>query len=104
MKMIGASMFSHKPMGNQLAVVTGLAAIAGVALVCAIPKTRNACLRWIDNMTHRMKVKSDNSVSWQNDLTNAEKLKGTLKSRKNASAIKVPSAGTTAWKDEWSSE
>lgn len=103
-------LLGQRSSGNKIATVVGLTALAGVALVCAIPKTRRACNSWLGNVVDDVKEriadakKSPDEKSWEQDLANAEKLKGPMKNRKDATAIKVPSAGTTAWKDEWSSE
>ena len=109
--MIGAHILGHKQSTGKIAAIAGLTAVAaGVALVYAIPKTRKACGRIIGDIVDRAKQKMGSlknnakAGGWERDLTNAEKLKGPVKNRKDASAIKVASAGTTAWKDEWSSE
>lgn len=92
--------------GGKLAAVAGLTALAGIALICAIPKTRKACSKWLGDTFDQLKdqMASRKHADWQHDLANAEKLKGPLKKRKDAAKINVPSAGTTAWKDDWSSE
>jgi hypothetical protein len=91
---------------NKVAVATGIAALAGVAIICAIPKTRKACGEWISNTFDNLKnmTAKKNGGSWQEDLEKSEKLKGPVGRRKNTAKIQVPSAGTNAWKDEWSSE
>lgn len=92
---------------NKVAIVAGVAALAGVALICAIPKTRKACSKWIGDAVDGLKnrvAERENAGSWEQDLDRAEKLKGPVEKRKNASKISVASAGTTNWKDEWSSE
>lgn len=92
---------------NKVAAVAGIAALAGVALICAIPQTRKACGKWIGNAVDGLKDRmagNKNGGNWEQDLANAEKLKGPIDKRKNTSKINVPSIGTTAWKDEWSSE
>ncbi len=92
---------------NNMAMAAGIAVIAGVALVTAIPHTRKICSKWIintlDGLRDRM-AKNRNGGSWEHDLASAEKLKGPVNKRRNTSKIDVPSAGTNAWKEDWSSE
>lgn len=108
--MIGANLLQRKQPNGKIATILGLTALAGVALVYAIPKSRRACGKIIDDILDSAKRKMENSKhtdqadGWQKDLESAEKLKGPIKNRKDASAIKVDSAGTTAWKEDWSSE
>ena len=92
---------------NKVAIVASIAALAGVALICAIPKTRKACGKWIGNAVDDFKnriAERKNGGNWEQDLANAEKLKGPVEKRRDASKISVASAGTSSWKDEWSSE
>ncbi|MNK00657.1 hypothetical protein D3C87_184460 [compost metagenome] len=92
---------------NKVAIVAGVAALAGVALICAIPRTRKACGKWIGSAVDGLKnrfAERKNEGNWERDLASAEKLKGPVEKRRNTSKINVPSAGTTNWKDEWSSE
>ncbi|MFN0292441.1 hypothetical protein [Pedobacter helvus] len=86
-------------------IIIGVAATAGVALVYSAPKTRAICRRLLGNV---IKMLKGNTVSckqqvenkgWENDLANAEKLKGEVKKRK-VPAIKVASASTNAWKED----
>lgn len=92
---------------NKVAIVAGVAALAGVALICAIPRTRKACGKWIgdavDGLRNRVGERKSGG-NWEQDLAKAEKLKGPVEKRRDASKINVASAGTTNWKDEWSSE
>jgi len=105
--MIGSQFLRTKPSSNPMLLATGVAALAGVALICAIPQTRKACGRWINSMMASVKERMNNqngSHSWKRDLANAEKLKGPMAKRRNASKITAPGAPSPAWKDEWSSE
>jgi len=106
--MIGDYLLKNRTSGTKMATVAGLSVLAGAALLCAIPQTRRACGRWINNAVDGLKGRMGNngneSGNWKQDLANAEKLKGPVGKRRNASQINVPSAGTSAWKDEWSSE
>lgn len=105
--MIGAYILKGKTTHNTAMIVAGAAALAGLALVCAIPKTRNACRNAFKKVLGFAKDKvssvNDDVKDWEADLVNAEKLKGPLDKRKTPS-IKIPSAGTSAWKEDWSSE
>lgn len=107
--MIATHMFGQKSSGGKIAAVAGLTALAGIALVCAIPKARRACGSLLNDVVDFAKEKmgasnGSSARDWERDLAHAEKLKGPVSKRKNTSAIKAPNAGTTAWKDEWSSE
>ncbi len=105
--MIGSQFLRTKPSSHTVLLATGVAALAGVALVCAIPQTRKACGRWINNMMARAKERMHNqndNGNWKRDLENAERLKGPMAKRKNATIINAPNVATSAWKDEWSSE
>lgn len=106
--MIGDYLLKNRTSGTKIATVAGLSVLAGAALLCAIPQTRRACGRWINNAVDGLKERMGNNGngerSWRKELANAEKLKGPVDKRKNASQINVPAAGTSAWKDEWSSE
>lgn len=105
--MIGNYLLRSKSSGAKMATVVGLSALAGVALLYAIPQTRKTCSRWISDTFNSLKERmgaSNNNGSWRKDLAHAERLKGPIEKRKNASQINVSSAGTTAWKDDWSSE
>ncbi|WP_461789733.1 hypothetical protein [Pedobacter sp.] len=92
--------------GGKVAAIAGLAALAGVALIFAMPKTRKACGQWLGDTIDQLKDKlaQRKNADWEQDLQKAEALKGPVKRRKDTAKINVPSAGTTAWKDEWSSE
>lgn len=96
----------HKK-SNNMAMAAGIAVVAGVALVAAIPQTRKICSKWIGNAFDGLKNRMANakgSGSWEQDLARAEKLKGPVDKRRNTAKIDVPSAGTNAWKEDWSSE
>ena len=104
--MIGAYILKGKTTHNTAMIVAGAAALAGLALVCAIPKTRNACGKALKKALDFAKDKVSSTSyakDWEADLANAEKLKGPVEKRKTPS-IKVSSAGTNAWKEDWSSE
>jgi hypothetical protein len=92
--------------GGKVAAIAGLTALAGIALICAIPKTRKACSQWLGDTFDQLKEKlgQRKHSDWEQDMQKAESLKGPIKRRKDTAKINVPSAGTTAWKDEWSSE
>lgn len=92
--------------GNKVAAIAGLTALAGIALICAIPRTRKACGKWLGDTFDQLKDKlsQHQHSDWERDMQRAEELKGPVKRRKDTAKIKVPSAPTTAWKDEWSSE
>lgn len=103
--MIGAYILKGKTTNNTAMVVAG-AALAGLALVCAIPKARNVCAKALKNALDFAKDKfssTSGTKDWEADLANAEKLKGPVEKRKTPS-IKVSSAGSSAWKEDWSSE
>ncbi len=105
--MIGSQFLRTRSSSNQVLLATGVVALAGVALVCAIPQTRKACGRWINNMVARAKDRVNNqngNGNWKRDLDNAERLKGPMAKRRNATKINAPNAASPAWKDEWSSE
>ncbi|RZL44547.1 MAG: hypothetical protein EOP00_19675 [Pedobacter sp.] len=106
--MIATDLFRQRSSSNKVAAVVGLTAIAGIALVCAIPKARRACSSLLDDVVDFAKARigknNGNARDWERDLASAEKLKGPVSKRKDTSAIKAPNASTTAWKDEWSSE
>lgn len=112
-----STIFNGRSATNNYAAYAGIAVLAGVALVCAIPKTRKACSNWlserVDDIKHSFSSMSrpqttepvmGYNTKWMSDMDRSEHLKGPLKKRKNPSAINVPSAGTSAWRDEWSSE
>lgn len=106
--MMTNNLFKQKPWGNTLALAAGLTAVAGIAVICAIPRTRKACGRWISNavdgLKERISGNSNGGPDWKQDMMQAEALKGPLKKRKDPAKVEVPSAGTSAWKDEWHSE
>lgn len=105
--MIGSQFLRTRTSNNQVLLATGVVALAGVALVCAIPQTRKACGRWINNMLARAKDRMNNQHTkgnWKNDLNHAERLKGPMAKRRNATKINAPNVASPAWKDDWSSE
>lgn len=97
---------------GKLMAAAGLTAIAGAALLYAIPQTRKVCGRWIrsavdgvkDKFVGETKPRRSEAGNWQQSLAKAEHLKGPLGKRRDTARINVPSAGTSAWRDEWSSE
>ena len=109
--MIGTHILKGKTTNNTSAIIAGTAVLAGLALVYAIPKTRNACQKLFKKALDFAKDKvsdagwstNNQAKDWEADLANAEKLKGPMDKRKTP-AIKVSSAGTSAWKEDWSSE
>jgi hypothetical protein len=105
--MIGSQFLRTKSSSSQVWLATGAVALAGIALVCAIPQTRKACGRWINNMVARAKERmngQNGGGNWESDLENAERLKGPMAKRKNTAKISPPNVASPAWKDEWSSE
>ena len=86
-------------------ILVGAAVVAGAALIYSIPKTRVACGKLLGKVFDAFRLGASNGKShtegnnWENDLANAEKLKGAVNKRKTP-AIKVASAGTTAWKED----
>jgi hypothetical protein len=108
--------FKSKPSGaNIAAVAIGATAIAGLTVMFAMPKVRKTCARWLDDMVGGLKKKTSGrtdqfsgknggTLNWEMDRDRAEELKGPLETRKDPAVIKVASAGTTAWRDDWSSE
>jgi len=105
--MIGSQFLRTKPSSNTVLLATGVVALAGVALVCAIPQTRKACGRWINNLMVGVKErmgKQHGGGNWERDLAKAEKLKGPASKRRNPAEIHAPGEVSTAWKDDWSSE
>ena len=104
--MIGSQFLRTKTSSNTALLATG-AVLAGVALICAIPQTRKACGRWINNLMAGAKErmgKQNGGGSWERDLARAEKLKGPASKRRNTAEIHAPGEVSTAWKDDWSSE
>ena len=86
---------------NKLGIATGVA-LAGIAVICAIPKTRKFCLNWINKTMQKVKQRKElnGSNTWRDHLNKAEDLKGPVTKRKDTSKIKVASAGTNAWKQQ----
>lgn len=104
--MIGNQFLRTKSNSHQMVLAVGVAALAGIALIYAIPQTRKACGRWVNGIMARAKgrIKQANGNNWKRDLANAEKLKGPVDKRKKTIQINGPAVASSAWKDEWSSE
>lgn len=103
--MIGSQFLRTKSHSNIALMATGAVALAGVAIICAMPKTRKAFGRWINHVLANTKQHiNKRSGNWERDLANAQKLKGPMAKRRNATKIDVQGVASPAWKDEWSSE
>ncbi len=85
----------------------GAAALAGLAVLYALPKTRKMAVSWVTKGMDFLKSETPPTKSasnWQQQLATAENLKGPVEKRKDASRISADTEATSHWKDDWSSE
>lgn len=94
-----------KSSNSKIAIIAGVAVLTGLAVGFAFPQTRRALARLVSKSTgSKLQNGNNHELAWERDLTHAERLKGPLSKRKDVSKIYVPSAGSSAWKDDYYSE